>query len=187
MRRLDLPLLVWAALILVPSTTAGQTTQETDRAAARNAVLATVETFFSTMTAKDPQGAARVLEPDGRFFSVRYAPSGERILRSFTNRSYLEELGSGARLQVERMWDPEVRIHGDVANVWAPYDFHIDGARSHCGVDSFDLIRTADGWRITGGVYTVETEGCPPSPLGGIGEGGVTGEPGPGAPEPRLD
>ena len=48
----------------------------------------------------------------------------------------------------------------------APYDFHRDGEFSHCGVDAFTLVRTESGWKISGGVYTVETEGCAPSPLG---------------------
>jgi hypothetical protein len=64
------------------------------------------------------------------------------------------------------MWDPDVRIHGAIAVVWTRYDFWVDGKFSHCGVDAFDLVKTAEGWRIAGGVYTVERTGCPPSPLG---------------------
>jgi hypothetical protein len=33
-------------------------------------------------------------------------------------------------------------------------------------VDAFDLVKTPEGWKIAGGVYTVERTGCPPSPLG---------------------
>ena len=32
------------------------------------------------------------------------------------------------------------------------------------GADSFDLIKTAAGWKIAGGTYTVEAK-CAPSPL----------------------
>ena len=56
-------------------------------------------------------------------------------------------------------------VHGLIATVWAPYDFWIDGKLSHCGIDAFDLIKTEDGWKIAGGVYTVESN-CAPSPLG---------------------
>ena len=135
----------------------------------RAAILATAETFFSSMTARDVDAARSVLEPRGRFFSVRIAPDGTRSVRTFTNQEYLDGLTGGTTVQLERMWDPQVRVHGDIATVWAPYDFHQDGAFSHCGVDAFDLIRTPDGWRITGGVYTVEADGCPPSPLGPVG------------------
>ena len=29
------------------------------------------------------------------------------------------------------MWDPEVQVDGDIAALWAPYDFHIGGRFSH--------------------------------------------------------
>lgn len=156
---------------LVAATPVGATAQAGTDDADRAAVLATVDAFFRTMTARDVEGARAVLEPEGRFFSVRTAADGSRTVRSFTNGSYLDGLAEGTVVQVERIWDPQVRVHGDVANVWAPYDFHRDGAFSHCGVDSFDLVRTGVGWKITGGVYTVEPEGCEPSPLGPPGQG----------------
>ena len=51
--------------------------------------------------------------------------------------------------------EPTVMIDGDVAIVWAPYSFEVDGALSHTGVDVFNLLRTEDGWKVTGGVYSV--------------------------------
>ena len=47
-------------------------------------------------------------------------------------------------------------------------DFHLDGKFTHCGTDIFTLVKTADGWKISGGIYTVEPTGCEPSPLGAI-------------------
>ena len=136
----------------------------------RAAVLAAVETFFTSMTERDVAAARSVLEPQGRFFSVRIGADGDRSVRSFTNQEYLDGLADGTVVQRERMWDVQVRVHGDIATVWGPYDFHRDGIFSHCGVDAFDLIRTTQGWRLTGGVYTVEPEGCAPSPLGPPGD-----------------
>jgi hypothetical protein len=131
----------------------------------RDAVLSVVERFFDTMAARDVAGAATVLVPAGRFVSTRTV-EGRRVTRGFTNREYLDRL-AGRREEVrERIWEPEVRIRGRVASVWAPYDFWTDGAFSHCGVDALDLVETLEGWKIAGGVYTVETEGCAPSPLG---------------------
>ena len=66
----------------------------------------------------------------------------------------------------ERMWDPEVRIDGDLATLWAPYDFHLGDRFSHCGVDALQLVRTDAGWRIASIAYTVHREDCDhvPSP-----------------------
>ena len=67
---------------------------------------------------------------------------------------------------LERMWNPAVRVHGGLADLWAPYDFHQGGRFSHCGVDSFSLVRGPNGWLVASITYTVEQTGCAPSPLG---------------------
>ena len=49
--------------------------------------------------------------------------------------------------------------------IWTPYDFHIDGAFSHSGVDVFTLLRTPAGWRVASISYTVDPEQRPDNPL----------------------
>lgn len=131
----------------------------------KNAILAAVQQFFDTMAAKDVAGATEVLVPDGQFFSIRTV-DGERVVRSSTNQEYLERLAGTKDYWLERMWEPEIRLRGDVATVWAPYDFFLNGNFSHCGYDAFHLMKIDGRWMITGGSYTVEYTGCEPSPLG---------------------
>jgi hypothetical protein len=149
-----------SALMFAPAAAQGPAAPVVER----DAVLAVVQAFFDTMAAKDVAGAQRILVPEGRFHAVGQQDGAPRI-RTFTNADYLKDL-SGMKQNVrERMWNPEVRIHGSIANVWTPYDFWRDGKFSHCGVDAFDLIKTSDGWKLAGGTYTVESK-CEPSPLG---------------------
>ena len=134
------------------------------RADDREAVLKTVQMFFDTMTARDVEGARKILVPEGRFHAMDMRkPAIEP--RSFTNEEYIGRMLKSTRTNRERIWNPEVRVHGLIATVWAPYDFWTDGTFSHCGVDAFDLIKTADGWKMSGGAYTLEAK-CEPSPLG---------------------
>ena len=128
-------------------------------------VLETVQQFFDTMAAKDVAGATEVLVPEGRFFSVRIV-DGKKVVRSTTNQEYLDELATAEDDWLERMWNAEIRIHGNIATVWTPYDFHVNGDFSHCGIDAIDLMKIDGSWKITGGSYTVERTGCEPSPLG---------------------
>jgi hypothetical protein len=137
-----------------------------ERTEDERAVLDTVQRFFETMTAHDRAGATEVLDPEGDFVSVRWSDTGEALVRRAPNADYLASLDVDSQTFLERMWDAEVMIHGPIAVVWTPYDFHVDGAFSHCGVDAFQLLRTEAGWVITGGTYTVERTGCPESPLG---------------------
>jgi hypothetical protein len=140
---------------------AAQTKQEDDK----TAVLASVQEFFDTMASRDVAGARGVLMPEGRIVSVR-DQNGQAVTRTSTVEEYLKSLGGGKQANRERIWSPEVRVHGPIASVWTPYDFWVDGKFSHCGVDIFDLVKTADGWKIAALTYTVERTGCAPSPLG---------------------
>lgn len=129
------------------------------------AVLKTVQAFFDTMTRNDVEGARKVLQPQGRFHAMRMK-DGKPDVHALANEEYLADLQAASKQKYqERIWNPEVRVNGLIASVIAPYDFWIDGKFSHCGVDTFDLIKTEEGWKIAGGVYTVEST-CAPSPLG---------------------
>jgi hypothetical protein len=154
---MTMPRICFALLIMISTPLAGaQSTPE------RDAVLKTVQVFFDTMTARDVDGARAILVPQGRFHAMR---NGKAEPGALSNEEYLAQLQASKQTMRERIWNPEVRIHGRIATVWAPYDFWIDGKYSHCGVDAFDLIKTDAGWKLAGGTYTVE-EKCAPSPLG---------------------
>ena len=55
----------------------------------------------------------------------------------------------------------EYRIDNQLATVWTPYEFYIkefptvDEHLSHRGVDSFQLYKTDEGWKILSLVYTI--------------------------------
>jgi hypothetical protein len=135
--------------------------KEDDKAA----VVATVQKFFDTMASRDVEAARTVLMAEGRLFAVR-EQDGQPAARASSIEDYLKGLPGRKAEYRERMWNPEVRVHGPIASVWTPYDFWVDGKFSHCGVDVFDLVKTPEGWKISGGAYTVERTGCAPSPLG---------------------
>jgi hypothetical protein len=120
-------------------------------------VLATVQRFFDSMTARDTAAAREILVMDATYFSVREGDDGT-TMRGSTNREYVERLATTADDLQERMWDPQVMIHEGIAVVWAPYDFHVNGKFSHCGVDAFSLVKLDQQWKIVGIVYTVEQE-----------------------------
>lgn len=130
----------------------------------KEAVLAVVHQFFEAMAARDAAAFERTLVSEGRFFSFR-SIDGKTVMRTRLNKDDIAALPEGKQAFRERIWNPEVKVHGSIANVWTPYDFWIDGKFSHCGIDSFDMIKVDGHWKISGGMYTVETE-CKPSPLG---------------------
>jgi hypothetical protein len=151
----------------VPSIGIAQAPAPEASPAERDAVLAAVQKFFDTMASGDVAAGRAGSIPEGRFFSVREsAPGVPPAVRTFTNQESYDRMASDKRKLQERMWNPEVRIHGPIAVVWTAYDFWVDGKFSHCGVDAFNLVKTQDGWKLAGGLYTIEPTGCAPSPLG---------------------
>ena len=131
------------------------------------AVVAAVQQLFDAIASGDPAMAEAVLMPEGQLVSVRPGETeGSTVLRTTTHREFLEQLGTVHEEWLERMWNAKALVHGHIAMVWTPYDFYRGGEFSHCGVDLFNLVRTNEGWKIAGGVYTVERTGCTDSPLG---------------------
>jgi ketosteroid isomerase-like protein len=60
----------------------------------------------------------------------------------------------------ERIVFDVIKINGPLAMVWAPYKFYYKGAFSHCGVDSFQLVKVNGEWKIQYLVDTRTRKGC---------------------------
>lgn len=60
----------------------------------------------------------------------------------------------------ERIHIEGINAEKSIASVWAPYTFFINGKRSHCGTDSFQLIKMSDGWKIQYILDTRRKQGC---------------------------
>ena len=151
--------LLFVAVLL--QTTAQAVNGQSDR----EAILAVVQRFFDTIATGDTAVGREIILIDGQYFRLRQDGDSLALSRT-THRQFLQNLSGERSEMLERMWEPTVLQQGRMAVVWTPYDFHIDGQFSHCGVDAFNLIRTDDGWKIAGIMYTVEPTGCAPSPLG---------------------
>jgi Putative lumazine-binding len=133
--------------------------------ATRDSILATVQSFFSAMEAKDTIRLRDLMLSDGHTLAVVTRNDSTRVsTRSSTE--FITRLPQSPQRWRERIWDPQVLIHESLAVVWAPYDFYLDSTFSHCGVDSFTLVRTMNGWRVVDAAFTIEPTGCAPSPLG---------------------
>jgi hypothetical protein len=131
----------------------------------RDSVVATVNEFFRAMTARDTAALARVQFPDGVQYAARTQGDSVAIRRG-TFEGFAQQLAGVRDTYVERMWEPTVLVHGPLAVVWAPYDFHRNRVFTHCGIDAFTLLRSPTGWKIATVAYTTEPTGCKPSPLG---------------------
>ena len=115
----------------------------------RAAILGTVQALFDALAERDGQALRDLMSPDVLMHSVERAADGVRSRGTSTLDELVSRVETSEELLTERMFDPEVRISGDLAMVWTPYDFYVGSDLSHCGADAVLLTREADdSWRI---------------------------------------
>ncbi|MDE0475833.1 MAG: nuclear transport factor 2 family protein [Gammaproteobacteria bacterium] len=115
----------------------------------RAAILTTVQSLFDALGERDTELLTAILHPDILMRSVERSAEGERSASTSTLEGMVARLEADGPRMTERMWDPEVRISGDLATVWTPYDFYVGEDLSHCGADAFILMRDGGDWQIT--------------------------------------
>lgn len=60
----------------------------------------------------------------------------------------------------ERITFVVVKVDGPLAIAWTPYNFYYKGQFSHCGVNSFQLVRFNGEWKIQYLIDTRRKQGC---------------------------
>lgn len=60
----------------------------------------------------------------------------------------------------ERITFSNILIDGNLASVWTPYEFYYKGQFSHCGVNSFQLVKSNSEWKIQYIIDTRRKDNC---------------------------
>ena len=108
------------------------------------AVLAPVQALFDGMAKRDAAAIKASALPGGTMVLMRDGKPAQMTVEAFAER-----VGRPGTTKIEeRIHDPLVRIDNDLAVVWAPFDFLIDGKVDHCGTDLFNLVRKDGKWLI---------------------------------------
>ncbi len=124
------------------------------------AVLATTHRMFEGMRAGDSAAIRSVFHPGAALATVLNPPAGPE-LRVDTLEAFIRAVGTPHdEVWDERVAGEEVRIDGALATVWSEYSFYAGARFSHCGVNAFQLARTAKGWQIIALTDTRRRDGC---------------------------
>ena len=136
-----------AAILILPL---GATTAE------ERGVLAPIEALFAAMAKRDAAAIRAPLLPGGTMVFMRDGKPVQMTFDEFAERS-----GKPGTTQIEeRIHNPLVRVDHDLAVVWAPFEFLVDGKVHHCGTDLFNLVRVDGNWLIIGIAFNSRTD-CP--------------------------
>lgn len=128
---------------------------------AEREVLAAVQRLFDGMRARDGGVVAGAFHPEARLQSAVVDTAGVVSVRPTAIDGFASAVGAGGEPWNEGIVQAEVRIDGPMAHIWVPYTFHAGERFSHCGVNSIQMVRTAEGWKILSLVDTRQREGCP--------------------------
>ena len=150
MKRLVLALVVLTAM--APGLAAQSAEDE-------EAVRQVVVDLFEHMKQGDADAMAALMHEDVRLVTTAVRDDVP-VSRVVGVDGWLQNVGNSERELDEQIHDVEVRVSDGLAMVWTAYDLYVDGLHSHCGVDLFDLVLTADGWKIIGIADTRSNEGC---------------------------
>src|SRR6478672_10349810 len=107
------------------------------------AVMAPITAMFDGMAKRDAAAMKKPLLPGGGMVLMR---DGKPTQMTFD--AFADAVGKPGKQIEERIHDPLVRVDNDLAVVWAPFDFLVDGKVDHCGTDLFNLVRTDGKWLI---------------------------------------
>jgi Putative lumazine-binding len=108
------------------------------------AVMAPVQAMFDGMAHRDAAAIKASWLPGGVLVVVVEGNLRQITVENFANRVAT----SGTTHIEEQIHDPQVRIDHDLAVVWAPFNFFIEGKLDHCGRDIFSLDEKNGRWQI---------------------------------------
>ncbi len=119
-----------------------------------SSALAAVQALFDAIESKDSAAIAALVEDAATVTALRDTPDGWTRSTS-TREQFAAGVARSRSALRETMTSPRVFADGPLAVVWTPYDFFIDGAHSHTGIDAVILIRDNTGaWRLHSIAYT---------------------------------
>jgi len=109
---------------------------------------------------------ASPLTPINNLFDAMRAHDSEKLLAQFIKQAILtratknNELNStdinkfaasiakSTKYLDEKIFNITIKQSGNLASVWTPFAFYLDGKLSHCGINSFQLIQKNGHWKI---------------------------------------
>ena len=118
-------------------------------------VQSVIETLFDGMRAGDSTVVASAFTRDAVMQTVVRNQAGEIVIRNGSLQQFLNSVGTPH----DQVWDEkiggyEIKIDGELASAWTPYQFYLGETFSHCGVNSFQLANIDGDWKI---IYIVDT------------------------------
>jgi hypothetical protein len=124
------------------------------------AVLAPIKAMMAGIERRDAEMILAQVRPEGSATAVVEHSDETTTVKRSDWATYLAVIKPGPERYQATLGEPAVKIDGNIAMVWVPYSFKIDGTVLHCGVDHFDLVRENAEWKVLNETWSQRTKGC---------------------------
>ena len=139
--------------LLIVSASRAQSTEDS--------LKAVINTLFAGMKNADAAMFKTAFSDSAIMQTVSRTREGNTIVRSESLGEFADIVGKLKKDSAdERITFETIKIDGPLAIVWTPYNFYRNGQFSHCGVNSFHLVRFSNGWKIQYLIDTRRRQGC---------------------------
>ena len=127
-----------------------------------DSVKAAVNLLFTGMRTSDASMIRRSFADSAILQTIATDRNGKTFVRSESVEDFATVVSKMEKGDAdERIHFDVVRADGSLAIVWTPYSFYYKGKFSHCGVDSYQLLRQGGVWKIQYIIDTRRKDACP--------------------------
>lgn len=122
---------------------------------AEDSVKAAVNQLFEGMKTANAGLVTGAFADSAVLQTISYNKDGKTIIHNAAVSAFAGFVGKQKQGAAdERIQFETIKIDGPLAIVWTPYKFYYNGQFSHCGVNSFQLVRFNGQWKIQ---YLIDT------------------------------
>ena len=127
----------------------------------RQAVEKTIRNLFEAMRNADSNAVLSVFTSNAIMQTISTNKEGGTVVR----QDQVEKFASFVGKQLKGAADEQIvfesiKIDGALAIAWTPYKFYYNANFSHCGVNSFTLVKINGIWKINYLIDTRRKENC---------------------------
>jgi hypothetical protein len=125
------------------------------------AVKAAINRFFEGMEKGDTALLKKSCTDDPVLQSYMADKEGKMMIYSEDFADLMQFIGTPSKDKYkEEIEFDAIHVEKSLASVWTPYIFYVNGKISHCGTNSFQLVKTSEGWKIQYIIDTRRKQGC---------------------------
>src|SRR5687767_10829761 len=109
---------------------------------AEDSVKASINQLFDGMKNIDPDLIRNSFADSAVLQTIVRTQDGTVTIRNESVAAFASSISKQTKGALDEQFQFEsIKIDGDLASVWTPYKFYFSGKLSHCGVNSFQLVR----------------------------------------------